>query len=137
MGFCRPGSSLNLTQLTSLAVCNEARRALYCGSQRRNSPTNLEPNTDVQSSPFLFNWRCNGLWIPLKLLKNMLKISTRCLHLGHFQRYEFWTTDWDLSYCLFVFVFILWSKPFTAVLELKGTFFHLQVTPVFHHLRAA
>lgn len=49
----------------------------------------------------------------------MLKVRTRCLHLGHFQRCEFGLLIGISAFVLFVFVVIFWLEPFTAIFEPK------------------
>lgn len=84
----------------------------------RNCPANWRPNAEVLICLFCgaggvmvcgHNW---NFW------RNLLKVRTRCLHLGHVQRCIFWYPDGDLSCCLFVFA-IFWLDPFTAMLQIK------------------
>lgn len=119
MGFYSERSSLNLPQMTSLAVGNETKQALLCRVPGEELPHKLKAKRWCAELPFLFNWRYNGLWIQLKLLKKYVESQNQMFTSGTFSKVWIWAPDWDLSLCLFVFVVIFWLEPFTAIFEPK------------------
>lgn len=60
----------------------------------------------------------------------MMKVQRWSLHQRDFQRCKFVAPDWDLSFCLFVFVVIFWLQSFNVVLEEKMLFIFPSSKPV-------
>ena len=97
-------------------------RLCTSGSQRRNSPSNSRPNVHVPTCFFCLTACVMVCEYISNFWRTLVEIRTKCLHLKRFQRCDFWTPDWDLSFSLFVFVVIFWLETSTAFLEPKCTF---------------